>query len=140
MTKLLQMLLPKLKSTSELKMEDGITIIVAFDKTTILEDVDKFFKVFARGKPDGFNHIESVGKVSFTAASLAPEFQNAIPSGIVPNRAWFTQLHSLATTKRSLTLPREVANHGIPEPENAQLFGSISPVPWGSALIWPIST
>ncbi|CAL5203334.1 unnamed protein product [Lathyrus oleraceus] len=54
-------------------------ITAAFDETTTLEDVDKLFKVFAGGKP-----------VSFTAASLAPEFQNAIPSGLVRESPYLT--------------------------------------------------
>ncbi|KAJ6856714.1 glycine dehydrogenase (decarboxylating) 1 [Populus alba x Populus x berolinensis] len=46
-------------------------ITVSFDETTTLEDVDKLLKVFSGGKP-----------VPFTAASLAPEVQNVIPSGL----------------------------------------------------------
>ncbi|WJX09634.1 glycine dehydrogenase (aminomethyl-transferring) [Trifolium repens] len=67
------------KSEINLRVVDGNTITVAFDETTTLEDVDKLFKVFAGGK-----------SVSFTAASLAPEFQNAIPSGLVRETPYLT--------------------------------------------------
>ncbi|KAI5393494.1 glycine dehydrogenase (decarboxylating), mitochondrial [Lathyrus oleraceus] len=68
-----------IKSEINLRVVDGNTITAAFDETTTLEDVDKLFKVFAGGKP-----------VSFTAASLAPEFQNAIPSGLVRESPYLT--------------------------------------------------
>ncbi|CAJ2675229.1 unnamed protein product [Trifolium pratense] len=67
------------KSEINLRVVDGNTITVAFDETTTLEDVDKLFKVFAGGKP-----------VSFTAASLAPEFQNAIPAELVRESPYLT--------------------------------------------------
>ncbi|OAY26856.1 glycine dehydrogenase (decarboxylating), mitochondrial [Manihot esculenta] len=57
------------KSEINLRVIDANTITVSFDETTTLEDVDKLFKVFSSGKP-----------VPFTAASLASEVQNAIPS------------------------------------------------------------
>ncbi|KAK6161961.1 hypothetical protein DH2020_001802 [Rehmannia glutinosa] len=60
------------KSEMNLRIVDQNTITVSFDETTTLEDVDKLFEVFAGGKP-----------VTFTAASLAPEVQNLIPSGLV---------------------------------------------------------
>ncbi|PPR82366.1 hypothetical protein GOBAR_AA38345 [Gossypium barbadense] len=54
-------------------------ITVSFDETTTLDDLDKLFKVFAGGKP-----------VSFTAASLAPEVGNAIPSGLLRQSSYLT--------------------------------------------------
>ncbi|MED6144350.1 hypothetical protein PIB30_014883 [Stylosanthes scabra] len=62
-----------------LRVVDGNTITVAFDETTALEDVDTLFKVFAGGKP-----------VSFTAASLAPEVESAIPSGLTRESPYLT--------------------------------------------------
>ncbi|KAK9065223.1 hypothetical protein SSX86_016606 [Deinandra increscens subsp. villosa] len=55
------------------------TITVSFDETTAIEDVDTLFKVFSLGKP-----------VTFTAASLAPEVQNVIPSGLVRETPYMT--------------------------------------------------
>ncbi|XP_030552511.1 glycine dehydrogenase (decarboxylating), mitochondrial [Rhodamnia argentea] len=60
------------KNEINLRIVDKHTITVAFDETTILDDVDKLFKVFACGKP-----------VPFSAASLAPEVQTAVPSGLI---------------------------------------------------------
>ncbi|XP_027368973.1 glycine dehydrogenase (decarboxylating), mitochondrial isoform X7 [Abrus precatorius] len=74
-----------LKSEINLRVVDGNTITVAFDETTTLEDVDKLFKVFAGGKP-----------VSFAAASIAPEVQNAIPSGLTRKSPYLT--HSIFNT------------------------------------------
>ncbi|RDX73249.1 Glycine dehydrogenase (decarboxylating), mitochondrial, partial [Mucuna pruriens] len=54
-------------------------ITVAFDETTTLEDVDNLFKVFSDGKP-----------VSFTAESLAPEVQTALPSGLIRKSPYLT--------------------------------------------------
>ncbi|KAL8503896.1 hypothetical protein ACS0TY_022577 [Phlomoides rotata] len=67
------------KNEINLRIVDTNTITVSFDETTTLEDVDKLFKVFASGKP-----------VTFTAASLAPEVQNAIPSGLVRESPFLT--------------------------------------------------
>ncbi|KAF1886331.1 hypothetical protein Lal_00045563 [Lupinus albus] len=67
------------KSEINLRTINGNTITVAFDETTTLEDVDKLFKVFAGGKP-----------VSFTAASLAPEVQTSIPSGLIRESPYLT--------------------------------------------------
>ncbi|KAE8689102.1 Glycine dehydrogenase (decarboxylating) [Hibiscus syriacus] len=53
-----------------LRVVDAKTITVSFDETATFLDVDKLFKVFSGGKP-----------VSFTAASLAPEAETALPSG-----------------------------------------------------------
>ncbi|KAM1177054.1 hypothetical protein ACFX13_016872 [Malus domestica] len=62
-----------------LRVVDSSTITVSFDETTTLEDVDKLFKAFALGKP-----------VPFTAASLAPEVQPAIPSGLTRESTFLT--------------------------------------------------
>ncbi|KAI3454140.1 hypothetical protein Pfo_010803 [Paulownia fortunei] len=70
------------KSEINLRIVDKNTITVSFDETTTLEDVDKLFEVFAGGKP-----------VTFTAASLAPEVQNLIPSGLVRESPYLT--HSI---------------------------------------------
>ncbi|KAL1353446.1 glycine dehydrogenase (decarboxylating), mitochondrial isoform X1 [Arachis ipaensis] len=67
------------ESEINLRVVDGKTITVAFDETTSLEDVDTLFKVFAGGKP-----------VSFTAASLAPEVESAIPSGLTRESPYLT--------------------------------------------------
>ncbi|XP_022754664.1 glycine dehydrogenase (decarboxylating), mitochondrial-like [Durio zibethinus] len=67
------------KSEINLRVLDAKTITVSFDETTTLEDVDKLFKVFAGGKP-----------VSFTAASLAPEVENAFPSGLLRQSPYLT--------------------------------------------------
>ncbi|TYI25384.1 hypothetical protein ES332_A05G046500v1 [Gossypium tomentosum] len=67
------------KSEINLRVVDAKTITVSFDETTTLDDLDKLFKVFAGGKP-----------VSFTAASLAPEVGNAIPSGLLRQSSYLT--------------------------------------------------
>ncbi|XP_015884495.2 glycine dehydrogenase (decarboxylating), mitochondrial [Ziziphus jujuba] len=67
------------KSGINLRIVDSNTITVALDETTTLEDIDKLFKVFASGKP-----------VPFTAASLAAEVQNAIPSGLTRESSYLT--------------------------------------------------
>ncbi|XP_039071555.1 glycine dehydrogenase (decarboxylating), mitochondrial-like [Hibiscus syriacus] len=67
------------KSEINLRVVDAKTITVSFDETTTLDDVDKLFKVFSGGKP-----------VSFTAASLAPEVENAIPSGLSRQSSYLT--------------------------------------------------
>ncbi|KAI3979481.1 hypothetical protein MKX01_001673 [Papaver californicum] len=67
------------KSGMNLRIVDSNNITVAFDETTTLEDVDELFKVFSGGKP-----------VPFTAASLAPEVQNAIPAGLVRESPYLT--------------------------------------------------
>ncbi|KAJ0715945.1 Glycine dehydrogenase (decarboxylating) B [Helianthus annuus] len=68
-----------LKHKMNLRIVDRNTITVAFDETTTIEDVDTLFKVFSLGKP-----------VTFTAASLAPEVQNVIPSGLVRETPYMT--------------------------------------------------
>ncbi|KOM42166.1 hypothetical protein LR48_Vigan04g236400 [Vigna angularis] len=67
------------KNEINLRVVDGNTITVAFDETTTLEDVDNLFKVFSNGK-----------HVSFTATSLAPEVQIAIPSGLIRKSPYLT--------------------------------------------------
>ncbi|XP_040997393.1 glycine dehydrogenase (decarboxylating), mitochondrial [Juglans microcarpa x Juglans regia] len=67
------------KSKMNLRVVDPKTITVSFDETTTLEDVDKLLKVFAGGKP-----------ISFTAESLAPEVQTAIPSGLIRDSPYLT--------------------------------------------------
>nr|CAN63089.1 hypothetical protein VITISV_032016 [Vitis vinifera] len=67
------------KSEINLRIVDSKTITVSFDETTTIEDVDKLFKVFACGKP-----------VNFTAASLAPEVQTVIPSGLIRESPFLT--------------------------------------------------
>ncbi|KAK8505280.1 hypothetical protein V6N12_067249 [Hibiscus sabdariffa] len=73
------------KSGINLRVVDAKTITVSFDETTTLEDVDKLFEVFSGGKP-----------VSFTAASLAPEVETAIPSGLERQSPYLT--HSIFNT------------------------------------------
>uniref|UniRef100_A0A7N0USE0 Glycine cleavage system P protein n=1 Tax=Kalanchoe fedtschenkoi TaxID=63787 RepID=A0A7N0USE0_KALFE len=70
------------KHEVNLRVVDKNTITVSFDETTTLEDVDKLFKIFAGGKP-----------VPFTAASLAPEVQSGIPSGLIRQSPYLT--HSI---------------------------------------------
>ncbi|PWA68500.1 Glycine dehydrogenase (decarboxylating), mitochondrial [Artemisia annua] len=48
------------------------SIYASNDRPTTIEDVGTLFKVFALGKP-----------VPFTTASIAPEVQDVIPSGLV---------------------------------------------------------
>ncbi|XP_019088226.1 PREDICTED: glycine dehydrogenase (decarboxylating) 1, mitochondrial isoform X2 [Camelina sativa] len=67
------------KSEINLRVVDSNTITASFDETTTLDDVDKLFKVFASGKP-----------VPFTAESLAPEVQNAIPSSLTRETPYLT--------------------------------------------------
>ncbi|XP_059657058.1 glycine dehydrogenase (decarboxylating), mitochondrial-like [Cornus florida] len=67
------------ESGINLRIVDQNTITVSFDETTTLEDVDKLLKVFACGK-----------SVTFTAASLAPEVQNAIPPGLTRQSPYLT--------------------------------------------------
>ncbi|XP_010429623.1 PREDICTED: glycine dehydrogenase (decarboxylating) 2, mitochondrial [Camelina sativa] len=67
------------KKEINLRLVDSNTITVAFDETTTLDDVDKLFEVFASGKP-----------VQFTAESLAPEFNNAIPSSLTRESPYLT--------------------------------------------------
>ncbi|KAL8115247.1 hypothetical protein AgCh_021907 [Apium graveolens] len=67
------------KSEMNLRIVDKNTVTASFDETTTLEDVDKLFKVFAGEK-----------SVPFTAASLAPEVQDVIPSGLVRETPYLT--------------------------------------------------
>ncbi|GAB2297415.1 hypothetical protein Dimus_031520 [Dionaea muscipula] len=67
------------KDEINLRVVDQNTITVSFDETTTLEDVDKLFKVFSSGNP-----------VGFTAASLAPEVENAIPASLVRDSPYLT--------------------------------------------------
>ncbi|WOG84123.1 hypothetical protein DCAR_0103304 [Daucus carota subsp. sativus] len=67
------------KSEMNLRIVDKNTLTASFDETTTLEDVDKLFKVFAGGK-----------SVPFTAASLASEVQDVIPSGLVRETPYLT--------------------------------------------------
>ncbi|XP_051119380.1 glycine dehydrogenase (decarboxylating), mitochondrial [Andrographis paniculata] len=67
------------KKEINLRIVDDKTVTVSFDETTTLEDVDKLFEVFASGKP-----------VPFTAASLAPDVENLIPSGLVRKSPYLT--------------------------------------------------
>ncbi|KAK9699763.1 hypothetical protein RND81_08G194600 [Saponaria officinalis] len=67
------------KHEMNLRVVDRNTITVSFDETTTLEDVDKLFKVFSGGK-----------SVPFTAASIAPEVENAIPSSLVRETPYLT--------------------------------------------------
>ncbi|XP_019089560.1 PREDICTED: glycine dehydrogenase (decarboxylating) 1, mitochondrial [Camelina sativa] len=67
------------KSEINLRVVDSNTITASFDETTTLDDVDKLFKVFASGKP-----------VPFTAESLAPEVQSAIPSSLTRETPYLT--------------------------------------------------
>ncbi|XP_043722655.1 glycine dehydrogenase (decarboxylating), mitochondrial-like [Telopea speciosissima] len=67
------------KKEMNLRIVDSKTITVSFDETTTLEDVDKLFSVFSCGKP-----------VPFTAASLAPEIQTAIPPQLTRESPYLT--------------------------------------------------
>ncbi|XP_010472637.1 PREDICTED: glycine dehydrogenase (decarboxylating) 2, mitochondrial-like [Camelina sativa] len=67
------------KKEINLRLVDSNTITAAFDETTTLDDVDKLFEVFASGKP-----------VQFTAESLAPEFDNSIPSSLTRDSPYLT--------------------------------------------------
>ncbi|XP_042507605.1 glycine dehydrogenase (decarboxylating), mitochondrial [Macadamia integrifolia] len=67
------------KKEMNLRIVDSNTITVSFDETTTLEDVDKLFSVFSSGKP-----------VPFTAASLAPEVQTAIPPQLTRESPYLT--------------------------------------------------
>ncbi|KAE8676024.1 Glycine dehydrogenase (decarboxylating) [Hibiscus syriacus] len=80
------------KSEINLRVVDAKTITVSFDETTTLDDVEKLFKVFSGGKP-----------VSFTAASLAPEVENAIPSGLSRQSPYLThQIFNMYHTEHEL--------------------------------------
>ncbi|KNA04085.1 hypothetical protein SOVF_202800 [Spinacia oleracea] len=68
-----------MKHEMNLRVVDSSTVTVSFDETTTLEDVDKLFKVFAGGKA-----------VPFTAASIAPEVENAIPASLVRESSYLT--------------------------------------------------
>jgi glycine dehydrogenase len=67
------------KSEMNLRILDKNTITVSFDETTTLEDVDTLFSVFASGKP-----------VPFTAASIAPEVEDILPSSLVRESPYLT--------------------------------------------------
>lgn len=67
------------KEEMNLRVVDKNTITISFDETTALEDVDKLFSIFACGKP-----------VPFTAASLAPEVQSLIPTGLTRETPYLT--------------------------------------------------
>lgn len=68
-----------LENEINIRVVDSKTVTVSFDETTTLEDVDKLLKVFAGNKP-----------VSFTADSLAPEVQYAIPKAFIRESAYLT--------------------------------------------------
>ncbi|WOL03003.1 glycine dehydrogenase (decarboxylating), mitochondrial [Canna indica] len=70
------------KHEMNLRVVDSNTITVSFDETTTLDDVDKLLKVFSCGKP-----------VNFTAESLAPEVQAAIPKALTRESPYLT--HSI---------------------------------------------
>merc|ERR1711915_653633 len=61
-----------LENEMNIRIVDSKTVAVSFDETTTLEDVDKLLKVFAGNK-----------SVNFTADSLAPEVQVAIPKAFI---------------------------------------------------------
>ncbi|GAB2243551.1 hypothetical protein Droror1_Dr00023679 [Drosera rotundifolia] len=67
------------KHEINLRLADQNTITVSFDETTTLEDVDTLFKVFGGGKP-----------VGFTASSLAPGVENAIPANLLRDSPYLT--------------------------------------------------
>nr|XP_043627676.1 glycine dehydrogenase (decarboxylating) A, mitochondrial-like [Erigeron canadensis] len=67
------------KNKINLRIVDKNTITVSFDETTTIEDVDTLFKVFSLGSP-----------VTFTTASLAPEVQDVIPSGLIRETPYMT--------------------------------------------------
>uniref|UniRef100_A0A0D6QXA7 Glycine cleavage system P protein n=1 Tax=Araucaria cunninghamii TaxID=56994 RepID=A0A0D6QXA7_ARACU len=68
-----------LQNEINLRVVDSNTITVSFDETTTLEDLDKLFKVFAGNK-----------SANFTAESLAPEVQSAIPKSLARNSPYLT--------------------------------------------------
>ena len=86
-------------------------LTASFDETTTLEDVDKLFKVFAGGKSvcgadssivvclvvflfvhytHAIKNVLVTCQVPFTAASLASEVQDVIPSGLVRETPYLT--------------------------------------------------
>ncbi|XP_020590288.1 glycine dehydrogenase (decarboxylating), mitochondrial-like [Phalaenopsis equestris] len=67
------------KKEMNLRIVDSNTITVSFDETSVLDDVNKLFEAFAGGKP-----------VNFTAESIAPEVQTAIPQGLVRDSPYLT--------------------------------------------------
>ncbi|KAI0494094.1 hypothetical protein KFK09_024225 [Dendrobium nobile] len=67
------------KKEINLRIVDSNTITVSFDETTTLDDVNKLFEAFAGGK-----------SVNFTAESLAPDVQTAIPQGLVRESPYLT--------------------------------------------------
>ncbi|PKU88019.1 glycine dehydrogenase (decarboxylating), mitochondrial [Dendrobium catenatum] len=67
------------KKEMNLRIVDSNTITVSFDETTTLDDVNKLFEAFAGGK-----------SVNFTAESLAPDVQTAIPQGLVRESPYLT--------------------------------------------------
>lgn len=68
-----------LENEMNIRIVDSKTVAVSFDETTTLEDVDKLLKVFAGNK-----------SVNFTADSLAPEVQVAIPKAFIRESAYLT--------------------------------------------------
>ncbi|XP_075648838.1 glycine dehydrogenase (decarboxylating), mitochondrial-like [Castanea sativa] len=67
------------KKEMNLRVVDSNTITISFDETTTLADVDQLFEVFACGKP-----------VTFSAASLAPEVDTLIPTGLIRESPYLT--------------------------------------------------
>ncbi|KAK7839943.1 glycine dehydrogenase (decarboxylating) [Quercus suber] len=67
------------KKEMNLRVVDSNTITISFDETTTLEDVDQLFEVFSCGKP-----------VTFSAASLAPEVDTLIPTGLIRESPYLT--------------------------------------------------
>lgn len=68
-----------LENEMNIRIVDSKTVAVSFDETTTLEDVDKLLKVFAGNK-----------SVNFTADSLAPEVQVAIPKAFIRESSYLT--------------------------------------------------
>lgn len=68
-----------LQNEMNIRIVDSKTVAVSFDETTTLEDVDKLLKVFAGNK-----------SVNFTADSLAPEVQVAIPKAFIRESSYLT--------------------------------------------------
>lgn len=68
-----------LENEMNIRIVDSKTVAVSFDETTTLEDVDKLLKVFAGNK-----------SVNYTADSLAPEVQVAIPKAFIRESSYLT--------------------------------------------------
>ncbi|KAG6739458.1 hypothetical protein POTOM_057055 [Populus tomentosa] len=115
---------------------DTVKITVSFDETTTLEDVDKLFKVFSGGKPVSTSLLLHVSNkvVPFTAASLAPEVQNVIPSGLTRESPYLAHPifnmyhteHKLLSEMMPVTFPNFTDIHPFASSEHSQGYQQIN--------------